>query len=315
MRVEAVRDAAALLRMVALEPELRSEDVEVERALQASDARRVRDDMFRHPVQRALGQAFPGDPYGLPALGESEVVATLGVTAVREWAERVAKERAVVVAVGDLEAEELHAALAPLTAWPVCEAAREERVAPHWAAGRAHEVRRKEQSALAMAFPAAAFASADRYPITVLAALLSGLAGRLFEELREKRSLAYTVAVAPWLARRAGAVLSYIATSPEREQEAREAMLAELARVVTEPPSPEELERARNYAAGLVEVRQQSGRAVAGEILEAWVYGAVADLHETAARLRAVTVDDVVRVAHNAFGAERRAEYVVRGGE
>jgi zinc protease len=314
VRGDAVRDAAELLRMVALEPELRSEDVEVERTLQASDARRVRDDMLRHPLQRVLGQAFPGHAYGLPALGEPDVVTALDTGLVREWAGRVAGQRAVVVAVGDLEAEELHAALAPLAAWPARESGRDEAAVPVWAAGRAHEARRKEQSALAMAFPAAAFASADRYPITVLAALLSGLAGRLFDELREKRSLAYTVAVAPWLARRAGAVLSYIATSPDRETEAREAMLAELERVVTEPPSVEELERARSYAAGLVEVRQQSGRAVAGEILEAWVYGTIAELHETAARLRAVGVEDVVRVASAVFREDRRAEYVVRGG-
>jgi zinc protease len=314
VRVDAVRDAAELLRMVALEPELRRDDVEVERTLQASDARRARDDMFRHPLQRALGQAFPGDAYGLPALGEPDVVTALDAELVREWAGRVAGRRAVVVAVGDLEVEELHAELAPLAAWPSREASRDEAAVPVWAAGRASETRRKEQSALAMAFPAAAFASDDRHPITVLAALLSGLAGRLFDELREKRSLAYTVAVVPWLARRAGAVLSYIATSPDRETEAREAMLAELERVVTEPPSVEELERARNYAAGLVEVRQQSGRAVAGEILEAWVYGAMAELHETAARLRAVGVEDVVRVAGAVFREDRRAEYVVRGG-
>jgi predicted Zn-dependent peptidase len=91
-------------------------------------------------------------------------------------------------------------------------------------------------------------------------------------------------------------------------------MLAELERVVSEPPSAEELERARNYAAGLVEMRQQSGRAVAGEILEAWVHGAMEELHQTAERLRAVTAEDVVRVAQHAFHADRRAEYVVRGG-
>jgi zinc protease len=314
VRVDAVRHAAELLRMVALEPELGSEDVEVERTLQASDARRARDDMFRHPLQRVLGQAFPGDAYGLPALGEPEVVTALDAGLLREWAGRVAGRRAVVVAVGDLEVEELHAALAPLAAWPAQESRRDDAGAPAWTAGRAHEARRKKQSALAMAFPAAAFASADRYPITVVAALLSGLAGRLFEELRDKRALAYTVAVAPWLARRAGAVLSYIATSPDREPEAREAMLAELERVVAEPPSVDELERARNYAAGLVEMRQQSGRAVAGEILEAWVYDAIAELHEHAARLRAVRVEDVVRVAGEVFREERRAEYVVRGG-
>ncbi len=315
VRAEAVRSAAELLRRVALEAELLGEDVEVERALQASDARRARDDMFGYPLQRALGEAFPEDAYGLPTLGEPEVIGTVDAAAVRQWARGVAGRRAIVVAVGDLEPEELHDAVEPLGAWPAGEAVAEDvDRTPAWTTGRSDETRRKEQTALAMAFPAAPFASADRYPVTVLGTLLSGLAGRLFEELREKRSLAYTVAVLPWLARRAGAVLSYIATSPEREAEAREAMLAELGRVVSEPPVLAELERARNYAAGLVEVRQQSGRAVAAEILEAWVHGTIAELHETPAKLRAVTADDVVRVAQQVFDADRRAEYVVRGG-
>jgi zinc protease len=315
MTVRATALHAELLRAVALEAELSGEDVEVERALQASDARRVRDDMFRHPLQRALAQAFPTDAYGLPALGDPQVVEALDPAAVRDWGARLAARRAVVVVVGDLGPEELHDALGPLAAWPgQLHTSSESDAAPAWEAGRAHESRRKEQTALAMAFPAVPFASDERYPTSVLATLLSGLAGRLFNELREKRSLAYTVAVVPWLARRAGVVLSYIATSPARESEAREAMLAELDRVVSEPPSAEELERARNYAAGLVEMRQQSGRAVAGEILEAWIHGAMEELHDTAERLRAVTAEDVVRVAQHAFHADRRAEYVVRGG-
>jgi zinc protease len=315
VRAAALHDAAELLRAVALEGELSGGDVEVERVLQASDARRVRDDMFRHPLQRVLAQAFPTDAYGLPALGDPQVVEALDPAAVRDWGERLAARRAVVVGVGDLGPEELHDALGPLAAWPGQQLTPSESgAAPAWEAGRAHESRRKEQTALAMAFPAVPFASDERYPTSVLATLLSGLAGRLFDELREKRSLAYTVAVVPWLARRAGVVLSYIATSPARESEAREAMLAELERVVSEPPSAEELERARNYAAGLVEMRQQSGRAVAGEILEAWVHGAMEELHQTAERLRAVTAEDVVRVAQHSFHADRRAEYVVRGG-
>jgi zinc protease len=153
----------------------------------------------------------------------------------------------------------------------------------------------------------------DRYPVRVVGTVLSGLAGRLFDELRERRSLAYTVAAMPWTARSAGAVLCYIATSPEREVEAREAMLAELARLAAEPPEPDELERARNYAAGLVEIGAQSGRSVAASILDAWVNGGIERWAEAPAMLRAVTRDDVVRVATEVFEVGRLVEYVVRG--
>jgi zinc protease len=313
VRADAAEEAARLLRIVALEPGLQEDDVVRERALQASDARRVRDDMFRYPIQRVLHQAFPEDAYGLPALGEPDQLLALAPERVRAWAGALAGRRAVAVAVGDLEREELLDALEPLAHWPAPAAPESGERAVQWRPGRGAEGRDKEQTALAMAFPAAPFGSPDRYPQAVLRALLSGLAGRLFEELRERRSLAYTVAALPWLARRAGAVLTYIATSPEREAEARDTMLAELQRVFLEPPQPDELERARNYAAGTVEVGRQRGSAVAGEVLEAWVHGVLGELEDVPGRLRDVSGEDVVRVAEAAFREELRAEFVVRG--
>jgi hypothetical protein len=175
------------------------------------------------------------------------------------------------------------------------------------------ETRDKAQSALAMAFPAFPYNSPDRYALTVAGALLSGLAGRLFHELRDKRSLAYTVAAMPWLRKRAGAMIGYVATSPEREGEARDTMLRELYSLSRDEITTDELDRARNYAAGMAEVRQQSGGAVAGEIMAAWLHGTLEELPEVPARLRAVTAEDVARVARDVFQPDQRAEFVIRG--
>jgi zinc protease len=314
VRPAALGRTAEILRALAVEPSLDEEDVRLERELQASDARRIRDDMARHPLQCVLAQAFPSDAYGLPGLGDPDTLLTLSGEDVREWATRVASTRPVVVLTGDLDADEAVRELAPLTGWKIeGEGTKREQSSPVWQPGRDSETRQKKQTALAMAFPCEAFGSPDRYALRVVASVLTGLAGRLFEELREKRSLAYTVAAVPWLARRAGAMLCYIATSPEREDEARESMLAELARLTADPPAPQELERARNYTAGTAEIRQQSGRSVAAEILEAFVHGSLDDLPETPEQLRGVTLEDVVRVAKEMFVPESRAEYVVRG--
>jgi zinc protease len=297
-----------------LEATLDAEDISVEQELQASDARRTRDDMFRHPIQQVLGQAFPQDAYGLPNLGEPDGVLGLTADDVRAWAEAVSRSRPVVVLAGDMTAADAIEALSPLTSvGSVGRPSAAHRIVPEWDSGRADEARQKEQTAFALAFPCAAYGSGDRYPLKVTGAVLSGLAGRLFEELRDKRSLAYTVAAFPWLARRAGAMLCYIATSPDREEEARDAMLAELQRLVDEPPTSVELGRARNYAAGSVEIRQQSGRAVASEILDAWIHGSLDDLAETPERLRGVTQEEMLRVATETFDPDVRAEYVVRG--
>ncbi|MDH3456447.1 MAG: insulinase family protein [Gemmatimonadota bacterium] len=314
VRPDAVGHAAGLLGTLARAAHLGDHDVRLERELQASDARRVRDDMLRHPLQRVMQQAFPQHAYGSPALGEPDIVAQLEARELREWSRQMTACRPVIVAVGELDAEGVIDALAPLSEWEVPDMVVDRSAdAPMWTAGRDHEARDKKQTALAMAFAGPRFSSRGRFAATVAGSVLSGLAGRLFEELREKRALAYTVAAMPWLARRAGVMLCYIATAPEQEDEARTAMLTELERLAVDPPTPTELERARNYAAGAVEIRRQSSRAIASEILEAWVHGTLADLADTPGRLRAVTRDDVVRVAEQMFRADERAEYVVRG--
>ena len=311
---ESLREAAELLREVALEPTLAASHIAAEQALQVSDARRSQDDMFRHPIQRVLAKAFGDDPYGLPLLGEPETVAVLTEADVHDWGAAVGSHRAVVVAVGDLDREQMLDALRPLATWPAVNvpSANSRRVAEfHDESGS--EERDKAQSALAMAFPAVPAASPDRFAVAVIGSLLSGLAGRLFEELREKRSIAYTVVALPWLRRRAGAMLTYVATSPDQESAARQEMLKELERMVENAVPEAELERARNYAAGLVEMRQQNAFSVGSEILSAWLNGVLDDLTETAERLRAVNAEDVARVANDLFGAGHRAEYVVRG--
>src|SRR6185312_10124358 len=158
--------------------------------------------------------------------------------------------------------------------------------------------REKAQAALAMAFPGPARRDANRAAAQVWAAVASGLGGRLFEALRDRRSLAYTVMATVWQKARAGALLTYIATSPEREDEAREQMLVELDRFTREAVSEAELRQAVNYLAGQAEVSRQNATAVAGEILDAWIAGSgLAELDDPAAAFRAVTADDVMRIA------------------
>lgn len=311
---ESLREAAALLRSVALEPTLAADETEREKALQASDSRRSQDDMFRHPVQRVLGTAFSEDAYGLPLLGEPESLMSISTADVRDWGVKIQEHRATVVAVGDLDREEILDALAPLADWPtVGSPGFASNPRAEFREGSGSEQRDKAQSAIALAFPAVPAASVERFPIAVMGSLLSGLAGRLFAVLREKRSLAYTVVARPWLRHRGGAVLAYVATSPDKESEARDEMLRELVRVAEEPVPEAEIHRARNYAAGQVEMRQQNASLVGSEILSAWQNGALGEVTETGARLRAVTAEDVTRVARAVFGCGTRAEYVVRG--
>lgn len=132
--------------------------------------------------------------------------------------------------------------------------------------------------------------------------------------LRDRRSLAYTVMASSWQRAGTGGLVLYLATSPEREEEARAALLDELARFRDQPPEAEELTGSVNYLAGQAQVRRQTAGAVAGEIAEAWLLGdGLAEIADPAAGVRSVTAADVHELAVASFDPILRVEGVVRG--
>ena len=64
----------------------------------------------------------------------------------------------------------------------------------------------------------------------------------------------------------------------KRATSARDGLLRELARFASQPVSEAELEGAKTYAIGSHAIRQQSGGAVLGEIVDAWLLGELSDI-------------------------------------
>jgi zinc protease len=319
--VEHLGEAATLLDTVFSHPLLRDDDIAAERGLMAAEAERVADDMFRYPFQLAFSAAFGDRAYGLPVGGLPETLPAIAPGDVKAWhRSALLSARPVVIAVGDVDpgraADDLagvFAARPPLPAADLVEPV--PWVAGPDAASPGRVVSRdKAQTALAMAFPGPSRRQPEHAAAQVWAAVASGLGGRLFEALRDRRSLAYTVMASAWQKARGGALLTYIATSPEREEEAREQMLLELERFVDQPVPAAELRQAVSYLAGQAEVSRQNAAAVAGEILECWLAaGSLEDMADPGAPFRAVTTEDVQRVAASSLDPSRRAEAVVRG--
>ena len=111
----------------------------------------------------------------------------------------------------------------------------------------------------------------------------------------------------------AGTFGAYIATSPEKEEQARRGLLNEFARLRDELVTPRELQQAQTYAIGVHAIRQQSGGAVLSDMVDAWMFGTLAELREFDTRVRAVTAEEMRAVAQRYFLEERRVEGLVRG--
>ncbi len=345
---EHARAGASLLAEVLHEPRIDPDVVAVERRLQIEDARAIADDMVSFPIQLMLGVAFNDRHYGAPALGTPESVAQFDASRVRAWHEQwLATGRTTVIVVGADEAERLaedvarefdsrpearesalslSKGLRPEASPPLAYAegaAARLASGPSTSSGQAlgplafspgtrTATRQRQQSALAMLFPGPARTDPDRFAAEVWSAIAAGLGGRLFESLRSARSLAYTVVANSWQRRHAGGLLTYIAMAPERLNEARDAMLDELRVFHDQPPTREELLRATAMLAGQAEIARQTASAVAGEIASAWLVGeGLSELDDPGARYRAVTAQDVHRVAAASLDPASRAEGVV----
>jgi zinc protease len=153
----------------------------------------------------------------------------------------------------------------------------------------------------------------DRHALEVLCQILSGQGGRLFLELRDKKSLAYSVSATNVEGLAPGFVAVYIATAPEKLEEARTGILDELRRAVDAKPGEAELERARRSLLGSFAIDRQRSSARALQLALDARYGLAGDFDvDYPARIREVGADDVLRVAQRIFELGAYTEAVIR---
>jgi zinc protease len=310
-------EAVALLAHVVQRAAFTQTAIDTERAIALAQLEQLRDDMMRYPIRLAVEAAFEGHPYSRLTLGDEETLIALTPADIAAWhVERVLHGPSVIAIVGDVDP----AVAARVSSNAFAELAFSDGAAsvptPNWPAAyttRA-ESRDKAQSALALAFPGPDRTNSQRFAAEVMTAIASGLGGRFFEQLRDRRSLAYTVQVHALQRRRAGAIVAYIATSPDKEDAARTGLLAEFAKLRDGDVTANELARAQSYLVGSHAIARQSGASVLGEIVDAWLLGeGLGELDEYEQRIRAVRAADIRALAIEAFDEQRRVEGVVRG--
>ncbi|HXL85948.1 MAG TPA: pitrilysin family protein [Gemmatimonadaceae bacterium] len=309
-------EALELLGDVVQRPTIPDDSFETERAVALSNVAMLRDDMYRYPARLASSVAFGKHPYGRPVMGTEESLRAISPEQAREWhRSRVLESAAVIGIVADVDVKE--AADLVAREFGFLESKKSPKVAkPRWpkSVKIAAESRDKSQTAIALAFPAPSRTDDDRFAASMIGTVASGLGGRFFDELRDRQSLAYTVNAGLSEKRLAGIFVSYIATSPEKEEIARSGLLAEFAKLRDQPVGEDELSRAKQYTIGTHAIAQELGGAVLAEMLDAWMFGAgLRELPEYDSRVRSVTAEEMRDVARRYFDPARRVEGIVRG--
>ena len=145
-----------------------------------------------------------------------------------------------------------------------------------------------------------------RFALRVLEGVLGGTSSsRLFQEVRERRGLAYSVFSFSSQHADTGEVGLYVGTRPENLREAVATIAQELERFVEDPASPQELDRSRENLKGRVALSLEStaarmnrlGSALLGEV-------PILSIDEIVDRIDAVTVEDLRELAQELFAPE-----------
>jgi zinc protease len=267
-------------------------------------------------AQRTLmATVFAGHPYAITASGVREAVRGLTVEQVKARAQALLTRGGLVLtAVGDIDAAELAreldrtfgelpagAALASLPEW-----------SPPTTARTVAIERPVPQSSMLVALPGLLREDLDWHAALVMVHVLGGgQQSRLFNEVREKRGLAYSISAGLREQQKAGLLVVSTGSANEHVARSLEIIRTELARM-RDGVSDQELVDARTYLSGSLALSLDSSSAIVNLVHQMQIDRLPRDyLDRRAAVIGAVTAEDVQRVARRLLRAEAMTTVVV----
>lgn len=276
-----------------------AEELKRERAVvlqeigQASD---TPDDIIFDHFQAA---AFPDQSLGRPVLGTSEIVSRLGRKDLTHYMDSHYGTRSMVaVAAGRIDhdrfVEEISRAFGDL---PARNAANDS--ASAYKGGSYAEERDLEQVHFVLGFPGVASDSPDYYAESVYSmAMGGGMSSRLFQEIREKRGLVYSIYSFASSYRDGGLFGIYAGTGEGELAELIPVVCGELQAAV-DGISQEEIDRAKaQLRAGAMMSRESTTARAETLAQNLMIFGRPLSLEEQLVKLAEVTPQDVRRIAH-----------------
>ena len=273
-------------------------------------------------VHDVLGRAVFGDhPLGRPIIGTPDVVGSASVNDLAAYhGDRYGPARLVVAGAGNLDHERIVELVRRAVAAGAPEAAPAAPAAGEPADGRPTlRFHRKPTEQVHLCLGGAGIARGDerRFALRVLDTILGGSSSsRLFQEVRERRGLAYSVFSYFSQFVDTGEVAVYVGTRPDRVGEALEVLASELHRLQTEPVGAEELERARENVKGRTALGLESTQARMHRLGSSVLMDVpVLTPDEIMARIDAVTAADVESLARELFAPARLSAAAVGDDE
>jgi len=246
---------------------------------------------------------FSENPYGHPVEGTKESLPRLTRDAILDFHNRYYHpNNAMLAVVGDITQEKVRTRLIPLLSpWPMADIPKEHFTATFTEGPETVMINRNiTQANIVFGHKGISRKNQDYYTLSVMNYILGGggFGSRLFEEIRVKRGLAYSVTSYFEPQRYPGSFQIVLQTKNASAREAVSVLRDQMNRIRNKLISQEELERAKKYLVGSFPFRLDTQAKLANFLLQVEYYGLGLDYPERYATLiKAVTREDVLRVA------------------
>jgi predicted Zn-dependent peptidase len=246
--------------------------------------------------------AYPDQPMGRPTLGREAGIREMPRGMLTGYMRRHYTTSNVVVAAAGALTHDRVLALAAEHFADLAQDTAPAYVPGMYSGGEFREARDLDQVHIVLGFPAMAYGDPDFYPSMLLSTLLGGgMSSRLFQEIREKRGLVYSIYSFTAPAMDGGLFGIYAGTGEEEARELVPVTLEELRRVQVDA-NEDELRRARaQVKAGLLMSLESTGSRCEQLARQLQVFGRIIPVAETVAKIDAVTLADVRRAASRIF--------------
>ncbi|MCS7286988.1 MAG: pitrilysin family protein [Anaerolineae bacterium] len=299
-----------LLSDMLLNPLFREEDVEKERAVILEELRGMKDSPEDWVFVMATNLLWPGHPLGREIIGTKESLQNLSREKLLEFKSRhYVPAKAVISLAGAITFEEAsEEAHRWLSTW-VGDSSFTFTPAPppSDSPAQAYESRRVEQTHVVLTWYGLPLTHPDRFALSVMNAVLGeGMSSRLFTEIREKRGLAYSISSYLEFFTDSGAVGIAAGVSPNRLDEALQAVVEQLSLLKTQEVTGKELTKAKEFVKGRLLLHLEDSLSLAfwygrQELL----LGHTMTPSEVIQAIDAVTPQDLKRVAEELVKASR----------
>jgi zinc protease len=268
-------EGLTLVRDVIREPAFDATEADKIRPELLAQLKQQEDSLTSLAFQEFNTNIFEGHPYGLNTIGTEYAIKSFTASALKDiYAQHARPDRLVLAISGDIKADTVRELVMRLFGdWqdeqgPALEEIEEEILIPAALTGvkNLEIVRDKEQVHLVIGFLGTTLKDSDRFALELLDTILSGQSGRLFSELRDKQSLAYSLSSFSFFGLDTGTFGIYIGTSPEKKEQAIESVWKQLKQIREEKVSEEELKRAQNILISQYELAMQTHSSQALEL-------------------------------------------------